>query len=876
MTLGSKLSVGARPHWRQVCRLSLGGQRSFAHSPSRHHKPADADADAVADTVANAAVPPGRPRPARSDDGQVATSDPAAPYPSSLVERLARVPVRPYGPRDSVVVPPVTRVPAKRETYEELQRNHRNLTQQRRLERNRRRSTPGDWRLVLQNLLDASPIYTTPEDEVKVVIPNESVKLLLADGPNNIWNIRSRTRCNVELYPGEVSPQLLSDGRDGSSQGGGGGSEAYLVLSGQPTAVAVAVDDILSVTKRVTIAKPHGETDTLLHPEQADGRPSREDLLRSIPSRSQPPITIHDYPASVRRSPYDLFMRADKIPHPKAWTTETFMQYVAALVLGRPSPGHFRMLYREGEQHKDVVVKQLLAAFENPDASAAVSSPSLKMALAYLVRSGESLVPHAQKLFDRAVALGLRLDADVYNLMAETGVKAKNMIAFESMTRLMITHGHQPNLRTWILFLRIIEAEEVRRYILQAMHTKNLFADPAAVISVSNEMAEQDAYRAIQLGYDLDTFLAAQRELYGPEWRLTRNAANKMLHVFGRQGRFRESKQLLDVLFASKHDRPNAITLNIILTHCKHQTNIREAIDVLRMFDERGHRVADLISYQLLFEIAYRKKWVHIASVVWRYAHLVDATTFRLRSRGLMLLSGGKEVEMLTRRIAGFWAGEAEHKRTRHEFVENLLLCDYKNQSHQPSAELLSVGRRPVRHRDKDSDSFAILRRPAPLLRWPATNPRPPAPDEAPIFPADMAPADRYAAYKQWTTALSHSVEPSEPLSKLLQQALELDEEMRFFARRPGASLAERDGMPIFMWPIEIPLGPRRGSTRFKPFSYEVEYDEAAQEENLPFRGNDRWRMLRMKEMKDPVSRSLAGLAEERTEQGSPAEGESK
>ncbi|KAK4131190.1 hypothetical protein BT67DRAFT_388739, partial [Trichocladium antarcticum] len=582
--------------------------------------------------------------------------DKAEPPQTPLAERLASIPVRPHGVRDSVLVKPVTPYPHKKSMREDLQRNHRVLVQQSRIERSRRRRFPADWRLILQHLVEATPTYTKPSRGVKVSVPKHSAELLFSDHANNVWNIKSRTGCNMKLY----SPHY-ADAKSPAPHGPRQHPDPYLIISGQPDAINAALEDIQEVAREVTVSKVYANTETLFHDEQVD--PVASTLL-----------PVH-YPVQSR--PYLITCRADQLPRPSEWTIETFQQYVSALTMSRMSDTHAQALYTEG-RHKDTVVEQLLGVFEDPVASQAASSPAFKSALTYLVRSGESLVAPAQRLFERAAGLGLRMDVDVFNLMAQTSVKAKNLLAFQSTLRLMIVRGFQPNLRTWILFLRLVEAEEVRRYIIQAMHTKNFFVDPRAVIGVSNEMAANDAYRAIELGQDADAFLAAQRDIYGPEWRVTRHAAHRILYEFGRHGRFDECRQILQVLFASARDKPSAITLNTVLTHCKHLNRLDEAVKFLRLFEARGCHVADMVTFAVLFEAARRVKKPHALSAVWRYAHLVDATNWRMRHSGTLLLSGAKELERLTSRLGGLWAADPPHcKSTPQEFIEMLLFADY-------------------------------------------------------------------------------------------------------------------------------------------------------------------------------------------------------
>ncbi|KAL2023130.1 hypothetical protein VTK56DRAFT_3736 [Thermocarpiscus australiensis] len=689
MTLGTELTWRAWRHSRRVDRLSLipGVSACITHRSFFRAQSTDSGT-----TESDAPPPPSQPLPddalpdvpvTITSDGQSAGAAAAAPSSTpSLIDRLAQVPIRPHDSRSSVLVPAFNPLPNGRENRVAQWKHHKSYTQQKRLVDHLEYSEFADWRVVLRNLLEWTPTYKVPGDKVKVTIPDGSTDLLLSDHDNNLWNIKSRTGCEVSLYPRRKSGgEGEGEGEDKSSD-----TDAYVILSGQPASINTAVEDILKVTQRVTVTKLTGDTETVLH----DGREVQGPVQGPAPLCSGPPpfpIDLFHDQAPPRLRPYRLTVRADQIPRPEQWTEETFQKYIAALIMGQPSPGLARELYPGREKHKDVVVKQLHAIFNDPAAARAVSNRALKLALEYVVRSGETHVKDARKLFDRVKQLGRQMDADVYNLMAETSVKAKNLLAFKETIRLMIAGGHQPNIRTWTLFLRMVEAEEVRRYILHAMHTKNLLADPRAVIRVSNEMAANDAYRAVQLGQDVDTFLAKQREIYGPEWRLTRHAANKILYVFGAYGKFEEAKKILEAMFASGRYLPNTRSLNSVLTHCMYHGKVEEAISVLRMFDQRGLAETDGISFKLLFDLARKSMRPHVLSVVWRYSHLLDATNWRMRHKGVRLLAGGKAAHQLTERIIGLWAFPERCPCTREQFVQMLLLYDMKKAQYDKLAD---------------------------------------------------------------------------------------------------------------------------------------------------------------------------------------------
>ncbi|SPQ22269.1 9bd60c97-7995-4b45-8714-1e9b6eb29be8 [Thermothielavioides terrestris] len=726
-----------------------------------------------------------------------ATDQPDQPnQPASLIDRLRHVPVRAHGALESIVIKPLTPYPHRREAHNERRKAFIARAQQARLRENLRRPTLGDWRVILRNLISWTPKYTWPQNGIKVIIPQGSTKALLADHDGNVWNIKSRWRCRMTLF----RPSVEAVGTEGESEGGDGdgvtsktnpgsksdrgAADPYIILTGQPVDLAAAVDDILKVTREVIVVKLQNGTETVLHGGQ--GEAAR--------------LSVSQFRFLLRPKPYVLTQRADEIPKPAEWTSESLQQYIAALTMGRVASGLSRKLYPGKASHQDVVAFQLLSVFKDPKASAVMSNMALKLALRFLVGAGATRLKSAKLIFLRAQKMGLRLDTDVYNIMAETAVKSKNMMAFQSILRLMVKRGQRPNLRTWLLFLRLIEAEEVRRYIIHSMHAKNFFVTPTAVVAVSREMARNDAYRAIQLGQDMATFLAAQRKLYGPAWWLPTVAANKVLDVFARYGKFDEAKQLVLLMLSRKrvYGKPDAVTLNTLLASCRSQNKIDRAIEFIRMFDQHGVRVADHVSFRLLMESARALRKPHLAGAIFRYAHLQQRTSFRLRRRGASLLKDDEEVERITDRIRRLWQEEPgesckfQCRQSRKEFVTNLLLCDYQRHLAAPTEhgdEAAAANRSP----DDDDDS-------------------PGEPGEPPIVgqrSQDASPGT-YSGFFSWALDQASRWEPAVPLGEFLEAALARDRELHALAHEPRIEGQPREPVPDPLEsPPPLPLRPR-------------------------------------------------------------------
>ncbi|KAK3360198.1 hypothetical protein B0T25DRAFT_123582 [Lasiosphaeria hispida] len=587
---------------------------------------------------------------------------PAPPPVSSLLDRLAGVPVRPHGPRESILVPPITEYPNRNETFHSIIRHQKALRRQailRNPKYGKRRIVPADWRWVLQFLIRSTPDYLPPKTDrtaVTVTIPGWLDELLNPVSEKNLWKIMSQTGCDMTVAP-------VEDDED-----------PFVTVSGRRAAVDAAItairliDDLLIVTPA-----PHpGGTETL--------------------------TTTH--PLSLnRRCIFDV--KADRIPRPREWTDKTFDEYVTDLTTSRMGPGIAHELYTDADSHEEAVVRQLNDVFREPEMTAVVSHRALNTALSFMAKR-DAFYRCARDLVNYMHQAGQPPDAHTFCILLEMAAKGGDMREFQIILRQMMRRGCSPPLRAWILFLRMVEAEEVKRYVMHYLHGKGLLNMPGAVGVVANEMAAADAYRAVQLGYDVKTFVAKQNALYGEEW-LTRDSGNKVLNVLGCYGKFDEAFDFLGIMWAKKTPlaRPGAVSLTTVITHCKMYCKFDTAVKFLQLFEEHRAPPPNAIVCHMLFMTAWRMHTPHILGVVWQYANRMGNTSHVMRSKAIRLLDKDEQVNILLSRFyhpKGMAAYAADEKTPgnagkggvsptpvegldmyqKRTFVNNLLLSDFK------------------------------------------------------------------------------------------------------------------------------------------------------------------------------------------------------
>jgi hypothetical protein len=634
----------------------------------------------------------------------------------------------------------------------------------------------------------------------------------LSDHGKNLWNIKSRTGCAITLY------QPTDEGAN---------LDPYVTLDGQSAAISTAVDDILKVTKGITVVnlgEPRENRQDDSQADQTDQAPADASGDSAFTATK-----IRPHQMSVAWRPYKLDISVDEIPRPTEWTTEAFQQYVSAVVMGEVNASLARRLYPRGKTHKYAAVEKLVEVFNDPNASEVVSLPALIMALRYVTSGGATHLQAAEELVERASKLGLRMDTNIYNLLADTAVYSKDLLAFETAVSQMMVHGHKPNLQTWLHFLRLVEAEDVRRYIIQAMDIKGFFlSDPMAVNQISGIMADHDAYRAVQQGQNLEAFIAGLRELYGATWELHQRAACRYLSVFGQYSKFDEAKQLLKYMFKTEAGKPNTVALNTILTHCRNQRKVDLAVEFVRMFDEQRYNVADALTFKLLFEIARRTQKPQLLGAVWRYAHRMEMTNHDMRNHGIKLLAGKKDLLRLTKLMRGIWEEPHSCPIGRREFIEALLLSDYSiGRAEGAKGPWIAKGR-PKKKRAPPNAPIASesAYTDDELERLLASFPDKP-PDES-QSPSTGVPVEKvvrknkgdlvqstipYAAeaYDLYAKAMYknyRNVTPVVPLGHVLQEALDRDRRLNLLSREekaPGGG----GRVPADMYPVQVPVAPR-------------------------------------------------------------------
>lgn len=514
----------------------------------------------------------------------------------------------------------------RREAHVDIGKYHKSVTRQVRHERHRQNTGAHsmDWRRLLQIMAENTPEESLDwvSDGMKLEIPRKSLTAILKGvGDNKISSIRRRTGATIKIS------------RD----------ESNVLLSGTRRAINKATEEFRKIVGRMTI--------TRLYTPLGPGEAKTEDLTQED-AFFVPPLSREEGAMAQRRP---MKQHVYSLPIPLAWTPKGVEDFVAQLVDSVVERSLHAPLYGpiSGEvlvDHERAVVRRLERLFQNVTARKVAPRSALKLALAYLCDKGDKYLPEARRVFVLMDQRGLPMDADVFNILLRAPVKTRDLHKFHRTVQLMMSRGHAPNLDTWLLLLRMFESVEVRAHVLQTMYIKNLLGSRDAIERVAEEMAMMDAQHAVVQGHDLPTFLREQAQRYGTSW-LTRDAGNKILHVFGAHDRFDDAFALLYKMgeASARVDekrvqerlalRPDTNSFNTIIARAQVRGKLPLAINVLRLMKLRHlARQPDVATLHMLFEMAWKFRMRASIVAIWRYTCLARLTSFQMRMRVASLL----------------------------------------------------------------------------------------------------------------------------------------------------------------------------------------------------------------------------------------------
>lgn len=223
--------------------------------------------------------------------------------------------------------------------------------------------------------------------------------------------------------------------------------------------------------------------------------------------------------------------RLDEIPLPEEWTTQTFHDYVMALMTAYTPPFRVRQIYKG---HKptlvDEQIKMLLAVYRSPKYAHLITPGILNNTLSWFQSKGGHR-RDAEEIFSIAKRAGVPVDTSTYNIILDGYTKVGDIGHFFATLIRMKRDFIPMNNRTWLLLLQLVQNDKYRREVVLKMLNYGVWDGTAERRHIASIMAGYDLHHALNRGIKLSKFMDEQAQRYGKDW-FTKDAAVEMVNEY--------------------------------------------------------------------------------------------------------------------------------------------------------------------------------------------------------------------------------------------------------------------------------------------------------------------------------------------------------
>ncbi|KAH9438535.1 hypothetical protein MCOR27_009455 [Pyricularia oryzae] len=535
---------------------------------------------------------------------------------TSFASRLLSAPVRPHPPDLSAVVTPILPSPVMTDLKLNRHRHIKGLGNQLRIQRIRdERNLPDpDWRELLKDLSAMTPERHT-WGTVVVEASMETSKRLMSSDDFGVRTIMAKSGCAIatDVRPAETE---------------GGHETMTITIHGPPSRLRSAIDLILITVGKASL-KTKSTAVVAAGSHQRRVKDSKASQCYHAPFDVEE-VTRHYgpdlKPSSIK--PNDPLVVED-IPCPSKWTCDNLDAYIERItnpVLEKQAKRHFSRRGL-GRSHSHAVSDILEKILSDPEAMPFVTVTSFHRALRFVTR----FQPAFSNCCIRFLWLAARnpkglVTTETFNILLKTHARLKDLGSFHLLIRIMHSFDCMPNMRTWLMTLRLFESAEIRRYILHTLDQKGMLDSPVIVRQIAAIMLSHDTQLALEQGLNLDQILARHDELYGGrEIWLTRKGGLDVIDALCRHGHSKDALKVTELMAAPGRPpcaRPDFLTLNRLLTHASTHRLTNFAIDVLAVHTAKYSVEPDDLSYKLLFDLFWKAKMPLTVATVWHCAVL--------------------------------------------------------------------------------------------------------------------------------------------------------------------------------------------------------------------------------------------------------------
>lgn len=323
---------------------------------------------------------------------------------------------------------------------------------------------------------------------------------------------------------------------------------------------------------------------------------------------------------------------AREVPRPDVWSEGTLYHYVAKIANSQKAQKHIPRFRKrkdlDGSSNKTDITKIFEELLYDDSVKKFMSSETCNAALRFFFMHG--MISKARALFSRMEFLQLDIPSATFNVILRGAALNRDLHNFTYLLQRMLQRGFRPDDDTWVGLLTAVNSKEIRAIVAHKMHERNVKLSPGSRKTVAGLMIPTEVDLHLGSGHDPNTFVDHMDVRYGTQW-LTTRAGNSLLYEMGK----RECTNGLDLLEQIKQRGfvPDEVTMNTLLRLCLQHSLYNDAIEVLKFFDSHFKMGPGNQVYKTLLNMAWNKRLLNWARVVWRSACIDGHVSFHTQDR---------------------------------------------------------------------------------------------------------------------------------------------------------------------------------------------------------------------------------------------------
>ncbi|KAJ5683402.1 hypothetical protein N7462_006567 [Penicillium macrosclerotiorum] len=438
----------------------------------------------------------------------------------------------------------------------------------------------------------------------------------------NIWHIHVRHGCRVHV----LAP------KDGD------GLNRKVLLSGSERAVEVAEDNIKQSQSLQTNGDPLIEIQ----------RPTVSVLSsRDALNRKKLPIPVIRGVWTFPK-PKKEHLTLDEVikAGPSFGTVKEFAEHIEDLVNTHRLKSIERAQDKVDVAPEEQIAKRIVQLFGGDTNQKVISTAALNSALEFLFKH-EFLKP-ARDIFNRGVQFAT---ADTYNILLRSAARRQDKRMFQLFLQNMSQQQIQPNADTWLALLEAMLTSKTKSYIIKDMAKKGYMKDINTVRGALQLTISDSFLVHLDGGRNVHSFFDLMMKTNGADW-FSPSLLGQLFNVVSRTKNFNAMDELLDICIQ------NQLELNgSCLTQVLHmvEDDIHSALEYTHKFLESRQFKMDSRAFEKLFLIAFQGHNYNICRVLWHYACMEQAVTFRMRSTVLNSFVRNTSVKNGSEDISNIW-----------------------------------------------------------------------------------------------------------------------------------------------------------------------------------------------------------------------------